>query len=175
MVRGWKLACVFMAVALAGCASGERGDRHKGGTAVAEAEVPQPVRDSLVKAFPGTKATGWTHRGDRFSMHGEVSGHWIDCRFAADGTLKSSDEEITLATAPAAVKKAFAESLYSKMIYVDGSISMRSGKVGAAVYKFFVKDGDKVQQIAAFGEDGSPVKAKCCCHEKQKPDPVIAQ
>jgi hypothetical protein len=174
-VKKTSFAGSLVLVALAGCSSGGTKTDAKPDSKDAKpkverktidaAAVPKPVTDGLEKAFAGAKATTWTQRGDTYGVKGHAGSRWIDCKFSADGTLTESSEQIAVDAAPDPVKKAFQESAYAKLLFVDATKRVKTGKDGDTLYKFVVKDGEKAE-IAVYGVDGKFVKVKDFPKEK---------
>ena len=128
---------------------------------VAESDVPKSIRDAFAKAYPTATAKSWTQRGDTFMVLGQDGSHWLSVNFAADGSVKETQEQIAAAAAPDPIKTAFQSSPYAKMSFVDGMKKVEAGKDEATgtLYKFVVKDGAK-NLVAVYDRNGRMLKEK---------------
>lgn len=160
------LLATLALVAVCGCSSGDKKDEKPKKHPVAESEVPKVVLDSWAKNFPGAKATTWTERGGSYAVRGVGDSRWVEVKFAGDGSVKESAEELPADGAPAPVKAAFASSSYAKLTFADAYKCEAPGnKDYPTLIKFALKDGEK-PVIAVYRPDGSFVKEKPMPAEK---------
>jgi hypothetical protein len=152
--------------ALAGCSSGETKDAKPKKHPVEESAVPKPVVTAMTAAHPTAKTTRWMEKGTVYTANAQDSGKWIEVAYNADGTLKEEQEELaTPDAAPEPVKKAFAESPYAKMKFIDGIKKRNPTKEPHELYKFVVDSGSK-SVIAVYDKDGKLLKEKEMPKEK---------
>jgi hypothetical protein len=135
---------------------------------VGATEVPKAVLDSVAKKYPAAKRLQYERETEDGKTIYEIqvlsNGHKIDVDVTPDGRIFEEEEEIPFATAPDAVKQAFAGSAkFGRWSVKRAERLTHADRPDAPEYELLVASGKNLAELV-FAADGKQLKI-----EEKKP------
>lgn len=111
-----KLMGIMGIVLLASCANAQKTDASK---------VPDAVKKSLTKNFPGITAVKWDKEGNDYEASFKKEGNDMSALFMTDGMLMETETDIAVTALPAAVTE-YVKSHYKGKAIKEAAIIVKA-------------------------------------------------
>lgn len=146
-----KILCMLAALAALGAMTACDDDND--GRSV---DVPSAVKEAFIGMFPGVAHVEWSNRGGYLVAEFQNAGSGTQAWFAADGNWRMTEEDLTFAQLPAAVKTAFETGDYAAWRVDDVDKLLREGL--ETVYVLEVELGESEYELF-YSEQGILLRA----------------
>ncbi len=149
----------WLMAAMACCALGINGAARADEQKISLEMVPQAVKDSAAKEFPGAKITGAEKESENgktlYELQLTHNGHKLEAEFTPDGELKEIEQQIKVEQLPDVVRKAVeAQNAGATIRNAEKVIHVNDGKRKLHAYEVAITTQDGKKKEVVVRPDG---------------------